>query len=404
MGEDGSMMYLVIACLLAVSLPGLYLVLKRKNMTIWLPDYIRHRISKPIIAGPRHIMFCFVDHYEPQWGKGVTLEQEHARVDRWCTEYPRLASRHLDADGVHPQHTFFYPEEEYRKEHLDKLSNLCNQGYGEIEVHLHHDNDTSANLTHTLTDFVKVLHEEHGALPVCKKTGEVKYGFIHGNWCLDNSRSDGRWCGVNDELLVLKRTGCYADFTLPSAPSDTQTSKVNSIYYATDNPDAPKSHDTGTDVRVGGGPKGDLMIIQGPLLLNWKDRKYGLLPRIEAGDIRSAMPPTEDRVDLWVDANVHVKGRPEWIFVKVHTHGTQEQDMDTLLGEPMDRMFAYLESRYNDGVQYLLHYVTAREVYNIVKAAEAAMEGDPGDYRNFILESHSKKWTNHRNPTPIHAP
>jgi hypothetical protein len=293
--------------------------------------------------------------------------------------------KHLDADGVHPQHTFFYPEEEYRKEHLDKLSALCNDGYGEIEVHLHHDDDTSENLTRTLTGFVKTLHSEHGALPVCKITGEVKYGFIHGNWSLDNSRADGRWCGVNDELRVLRDTGCYADFTLPSAPSDTQTKKVNSIYYATDNPKAPKSHDTGIDVCVGGNPTGDLMIIQGPLALNWKDRKYGLLPRIEAGDIRSALPPTESRVDLWVDANVHVKGRPEWVFVKVHTHGTQERDMDTLLGAPMDRMFSYLESRYNDGENYILHYVNARESYNIVKAAEAGLEGSPNVFRDYIL-------------------
>lgn len=381
------MIYLIIACLVVLPVFGLYLVLKSRNMTNWLPDYIRHKLAKSVVSGPRHIMFCFVDHYEPQWGSRVTLEQERSRVDRWCAEYPELAARHIDADGVCPQHTFFYPEEEYRKEHLEKLCNLCIGGYGEIEVHLHHDNDNSANLTQTLTRFVKTLHEVHGALPVCRQTGEVKYGFIHGNWSLDNSRADGRWCGVNDELLVLKKTGCYADFTLPSAPSNTQTRKVNSIYYATDDPNAPKSHDTGKDVCVGGKPEGDLMIIQGPLALNWKDRKYGFIPRIESGDIRSVLPPTQYRVDLWVNANVHVKGRPEWIFVKVHTHGTQEQDMDTLLGDPVDKMFTYLENHYNDGSQYILHYVNAREVYNIVKAAEAGMEGDPGRYRDYVLES-----------------
>ena len=83
-------------------------------------------------------------------------------------------------------------------------------------------------------------------------TGEVKYGFIHGNWALDNSLPDGKHCGVNNELDVLRETGCYADFTLPSAPSPAQTRTINRIYYAIDDPLRPKSHDTG--VPVGSGP------------------------------------------------------------------------------------------------------------------------------------------------------
>src|SRR3546814_14546559 len=48
-------------------------------------------------------------------------------------------------------------------------------------------------------------------------------------------------------------------------------------------------------------------------------------------------------------------------------------------------MFSYLEDRYNDGERYVLHYVTAREVHNIIKAAEAGHGVDPNDYRDFIL-------------------
>jgi hypothetical protein len=40
-------------------------------------------------------------------------------------------------------------------------------------------------------------------------------------------------------------------------------------------------------------------------------------------------------------------------------------------------MHEHLESVYNDGKNYVLHYVTAREMYNIVKAAEAGKSGDP---------------------------
>ncbi len=128
------------------------------------------------------------------------------------------------------------------------------------------------------------------------------------------------------------------------------------------------------------------MIIQGPLWLNWRNRKGGLLPRIEAGDIRHEIPPSNERVDLWVNTNIHVKGKPEWIFIKIHTHGTQEHDMDTLLGRPVDNMFSYLESAYNDGKKYVLHYVSSRELYNIVKAAEAGETGSPNEYRDYILD------------------
>lgn len=357
--------------------------IRARNMQIWLAGYLRRR--RPVVAqGPVHVMFCFVDHFEPAWGK-VDLETQRARVDRWCRDYPLLADAHRDADGVRPQHTFFYPEEEYLEEHLQKIAALCADGYGEIEIHLHHDDDTEENFTATLSRFNALLHERHGALSRDPHTGQLRFGFIHGNWSLDNSRADGRWCGINNELILLRQLGCYADFTLPSAPSDTQTKTINAIYYATDDPLRPKSHDTGEPVRVGGKTSGDLMIVQGPLALNWRERRFGVIPRIEASDVRRAIPPTPARVDDWVGTGIHVEGRPEWVFVKVHTHGTQERDMDTLLGASAHAMHTHLETRYNDGANYVLHYVNAREVYNIIKAAEAGCTGNPNDYRDYAL-------------------
>jgi hypothetical protein len=90
-------------------------------------------------------------------------------------------------------------------------------------------------------------------------------------------------------------------------------------------------------------------------------------------------------VDAWVRTGIQVTGRPEWVFVKIHAHGTQERDTDTLLGAPMHRMFEHLERVYNDGDNYVLHYVSARETYNIVKAAEAGRQGNPHLYRDFVI-------------------
>ena len=44
----------------------------------------------------------------------------------------------------------------------------------------------------------------------------------------------------------------------------------------------------------------------------------------------------------------------------------------------------------------VLHYVSAREAYNIVKAAEAGMQGNPGDYRDFHLPPPRASWAGGR--------
>ncbi|TCV97612.1 hypothetical protein EC912_101629 [Luteibacter rhizovicinus] len=374
---------LIVLVLVLTGIAAVAYAIRARNMQTWLWGYLTRRRPRAA-GGPIHVMFCFVDHFEPAWGK-VDLSTQRARVDRWCADYRRLADRHRDADGRPPQHTFFYPEEEYLDEHLTKLAALCAEGYGEIEIHLHHDNDTPDNFRTTIDRFNRLLHERHGALPVDPETGQLRFGFIHGNWSLDNSRADGRWCGINNELILLRELGCYADFTLPSAPSDTQTSTSNAIYYATDDPHRCKSHDKGVPVRVGGNASGDLMIVQGPLGLNWRERRMGIVPRIENSDVRKACPPTPVRVDAWVDTGIHVEGRPEWVFIKVHTHGTQERDMDTLLGDAAHVMHDHLEQAYNDGDRYVLHYVTSREMYNIIKAAEAGETGNPDAWRDYSL-------------------
>jgi len=358
---------------------------QRRHVGIWLRSYLRQDWRAEVPAGTtRHLMFCFVDHFEPRW-KSPTYETECARVERWRRDYPLLCKGLSDADGRPPVHSFFYPEEEYRREHLDALVELCRQGFGEIEIHLHHHDDTEAGLREKLRRFTKTLVDGHDALPRDPQTGQVRWAFIHGNWALDNSHPRGWGCGVNNELIILREEGCYVDYTFPAAPDPCQTSTINKIYYAKDDPHRPKSHDTGVRVRAGGEPSGDLMLIQGPTGFMWHNRKFGLLPRIENADVRTSSPPTRERVDAWVETGIHVEGRPEWIFVKVHTHGTQERDTDTLLGAPMRQAFEHLQSRYNDGRDWKLHYVSAREMYNIAKAAERGLPGEPGQYRDLVV-------------------
>jgi hypothetical protein len=359
---------------------------RRRNMDRWMPSYIAEagRRKPPGSGEPVHLVLAIADHYEPRHG-GASPAAARARVERWARDYPRALGAFRDSDGRPPRHTFFYPIDEYEPEHVDGLLPLCRAGYGEVEVHLHHDGESPEQLRERLLHFKDLLASRHGVLPRHRETGERAYGFVHGNWALDNSRPDGRWCGVNNELDILRETGCYADFTLPSAPSPTQTRKINSIYYATDDPQRPRSHDSGIDVGDGPPPSGALMLIQGPLLLDWSRRKWGLMPGIENACLQGNQPPAIDRLDLWLRARVQVKARPDWFFVKLHTHGATEYNMPVLLEEPMARFHEALAGRAREDAAFHYHYVTAREMYNLVKAAEAGWKGSIAEARDYRL-------------------
>ncbi len=376
----------ILLVLFAVATGGALWLVRRRHADRWLASYLAQtpRRREPRPGEEVHLLLCIADHYEPK-ENCVPAEVSRAKVSKWVEEYPWRFARFRDSDGRPPRHTFFYPVEEYEPAYLDALAGLCRKGFGEVEVHLHHDRDTADNLRARLLDFKHTLARRHGLLGRQRGTGEPAYGFIHGNWALDNARPDGRLCGVNNELDVLRETGCYADFTLPSAPSPTQTRKINSIYYAVDDPARPRSHDDGTDVGRQPAPARGLMLIQGPLLLDWRRRKFGLLPRLENGCLQGSQPPDIRRLDLWLRARVHVHGRPDWCFVKLHTHGAAEENHEALLGDPMVRFHEELARRAGRDVQFHYHYVTAREMYNLARAAEAGWEGSVADARDFEL-------------------
>lgn len=373
---------------IAVIFLAVVCLLYKKGIHVWILSYLKNipkRSSKYHGTSPKHILFCFADHFEPYW-KRTDKITANKRVDFWVENYPKFASQFVDADGKHPQHTFFYPQEEYDPQIVQKLADICKKGFGEIEVHLHHDQDTADAFRKKINNFIWQLREKNGLLPTMKGKNTIQYAFIHGNWALDNSRKDGKWCGINNEIEILLETGCYADFTLPAPPGHPQTKKINSIYYAKDDPLRPNSQNTGKDVKVGGRDEGDLLMIQGPLDINWKCKKaFHIFPKLEYAEVGPSNPPTKDRIDLWIKRGIHVLGRPEWIFVKVYGHGAPEETNPLFLNEPLIKMHRYLNEKYNDGKNYVLHYVTAREMVNVIKAAEAGAKGDPGRYRDYLL-------------------
>jgi hypothetical protein len=214
-------------------------------------------------------------------------------------------------------------------------------------------------------------------------TGSTAFAFIHGNEGLDNA--DGELCGVNTELRLLHDLGCFADFTFPSLYHDAQPEAVNRIYAAEDD-DRPKSYRRVLPLSSLGDGTADLMIFQGPVVLGFSPVLRRLFIDVDDGNVHAAVPVEPRRVDRWVRANIHVPQRPDWVFVKVFTHGISTlEDEDEMLGPHVDQMFTYLEHRYNDGHGFVLHYVTAREAYNLAMAAASGETGDPEAYLDAVI-------------------
>jgi hypothetical protein len=335
----------------------------------------------PKVEGVRHLLVAVCDHYEPLWNKADDRSGAE-RVRVWREGYPRLADAYRDADGKPPRHSFFFPGEEYRPQFLEPLAELARAGFGEVEIHLHHDGDTAetleAQLRDTITNFTR-----HGHL-ARDPDGRPRYAFIHGNWALANARPDGRWCGVDAEVPLLFRTGCYADFTVPAAPDASQPNIVNRIYWPTGDLNARRCYESGTRARVGSVMTDRLLLLQGPLaIIRPPGRRFAI--RIENSALTAVNPASSTRVKTWVSRNIHVEGRPEWVFVKLHTHGAPDLQAASLLGEGGHALHRVLAAEYNDGRRWQLHYVTAREMYNIAIAAMEGKSGNPNAYRDHLL-------------------
>lgn len=342
-----------------------------RAMDKWLAPYLRAKLRpRPLPEDqPLHLCLAVADHFEPWWA-APPEEQALARLAAWEERLPQLAEGLADCRGEPPKHDFFYPIEDYRPHVLDRIAKMCDKGLGQVEVHLHHHGQTSAELEQMLSSWAETLYQKHGLLRKDPATGQITYGFIHGNWALDNSRPDGKWCGCNDEISILARTGCYADFTMPSAPDETQTRTINSIYYATDDPERPKSHDKGVPAQVGKPPCGDLLMVQGVLGLNWGRRKWGMVPRIENSDLSGDNPPSPQRSALWLDLAPNVKGADHVRFLKLHCHGAPEKNAAVMLGQSMRQTLVHLLECYNDGKRYKLAFMTCWEMVQTIHALE----------------------------------
>jgi hypothetical protein len=356
-----------------------------------IPRYAWHRLTRPATPNPVHLIIALADHFEPAIAPGggperVGYDEQERRLERWCREYPKLVEGWRDRDERPLNHTYFYPAEQYDRGLVERLADHCHAGWGEIEIHLHHGTaapDTAENTARMLTEFRDKLAIVHRCLSYLDGSGPPRYAFVHGNFTLANS-AGGRGCGVDSEMQVLAETGCYTDMTMPAAPfHPAQTGKINSLYECGVPLRRRAAHARGRDLARGRTPAFPL-IVQGPFLFDFSASARSQV--IENGALTAVNPPTLRRLRLWKQAAICVQGRPDWLFLKLHCHGMDPSQEDVMLGASMRSFLRDLVTGAPQRSE-LLHFVTAREMVNIILAACEGREGDPGEFRDHRLKS-----------------
>jgi hypothetical protein len=332
-----------------------------RHAEIWLAPYAKHRLRKMMSrVKPKRAWVALCDHYEPL-GRSPSLDGALAKVAEWRDKWPRIAGDAPgDATGQRPQYSFFYPQEEYRSDLLDGIAEIVRLGVGDLEVHLHHENERAETFVQKVSEFCRRLTDDHGLLR--QHDGRTVFGFIHGNWALDNSRPDGKRCGLNGEIALLRDLGCYADFTMPSAPSPTQGRVINQVYWCTSNADgSSRSFDRGIEATIGGGGRGDLLMITGPLGVRFGER---LVPRLETGEIASYDLATAKRVRRWFDLAPMVGND---LFLKLYTHGADDRNIGALLDHGLRDLYRLLAEEA-ERRKIELRWATAWQMYQAVEA------------------------------------
>jgi hypothetical protein len=364
------------------------------NSMQWLPAYVWQRMTRTQSrVGERHLILALADHFEPSFRPEAPTEfaprdVQEQRLEKWCRVYPKVFDAWRDSAGFPFVHTYFYPAEQYDPTLLERLAEHCHAGWGEIEIQLHHGvnvPDKAENTRRQLVEFRDSL-ASLGCLSRAPGDQEPRYGFVHGNWALANS-CGGRFCGVDEEMQLLAETGCFADFTLPSAPNAAQVAKINLLYECGLPLTSRAPHRRAKPLRSGLPPTTFPLIVEGPLQIDFGKREKGRLPvKIENAAVTGPNPPSLRRLQLWMRAAITVDGRPDWLFIKLHCHGMDPRDESSMIGEAAQRFMGELMGWVRENPFDRLHFVTGREMVNIALAAADGNESNPSDYRDYSFQ------------------
>ena len=302
----------------------------------------------------------------------------------------------------------FYPMSE-QSNHISLIKEVVDRTQHEFQVHIHHElwaYGGDSNLS-SGSDYFAYSHLFPNGYPshldqsrfefylpllldsFKQYTGKrpKNWSFVHGLWALN--ASDSRVCNIHNEIEILMKNGCIADFTMPAGRS-----RVNSIhkYPFTCVPvAAPKGYDfiESDATIIGGVPK----ILDHPRFLIWNQRipsNYSSFDYYSSANLE-ALGDTESYLETWIE-NAFSIG--EKMFVKTHAHSFWKGYLEKYEGciphrHPfVIKIFEMLESICSEaGVK--LHYPTVNEVIQILRKEDNILDQTLGAKGKQIISVHT---------------
>lgn len=121
-------------------------------------------------------------------------------------------------------------------------------------------------------------------------------------------------------------------------------------------------------------------------MFDWSRKRSSIpVPRLDDGALALNYPLTLRRFQRWRSARISVRGRPNWIFIKLYCHGFFDWDQDAMIGSEMRRFMGQVLELAEKTGEFSVYFASAREAFNMVMAAVDGNSGSPGEYRDYRL-------------------
>jgi hypothetical protein len=324
------------------------------DLELWQAAWQRRKTSSDHLLGLRHVMLCLCTD-------GPELQ-----------DLPSLEPRAPENGSAAPKHTIFLSPDALPPAGEDaSLVAYCRATGSEIELQAVTASGGSAEALKSFTEARNQLHERS----LLSHDGA-------GAACFAVHRSSARTQSSAPHPQGLREAGCYAEFAAPALRSREETLPLPRIYYRSGDA-LPRSRRVRSDRDARGPSDEELLTIEQPLSLDWTRRRMGLLPALERGWISEDEPLSPQRLRLWIDCKISLEGRPNWLFLALPLQPSAGHRAAPRKGNRLREFQEMIAAAAETDRTVRFHYVTARELVNIIHAAEAGHSGDPSQFRDF---------------------
>jgi hypothetical protein len=262
---------------------------------------------------------------------------ERSQLRQRGESFREFARRYSDADGSHPKHTLFVPPAlAQENDAFEMVADFARQTGSETEFYLCAQHQAPEAVRGEI-DLLKSALDRQSLLSR-NATGAPRFAVLG---------------GMRLPVAPLREAGCRADFT-PSAPGQRT---LNLLHYRSDS-EPMKLHRVRADRDAAVTRPGELLRIPNPVCLDWESRRFGVLPRVESGELTAHEPPTAHRLKLWLECHVTVDARPNWHFIALHANSMSEHRAATI-GPASARFHQGLAAMAAADKTVRFHYVSA---------------------------------------------